>query len=91
MAAEWAFEADVVGSERPAVVHVTVCCSEGERKDAPYQGIVEDGNMIRDGHQAPSAGLVVGARFEEIEEWLQIVDFSLAEECKKAATQEMDT
>lgn len=36
VAAEGAFEADVVGAERPAVVLVPVEGGEGKREDTPY-------------------------------------------------------
>lgn len=82
---EAGFKADVVAGEAPALVHIAVDCCEGERENTPHERVVQDTDMVRDGEEAASAGLVVGAGIDEVEEGSEAMHFGLVESEEEGA------
>jgi hypothetical protein len=73
------FEADVVATKRPAMVHVAVDGRERERKDAPYQRVVKDRDVVGNCQEPFLPRFVVCSRLDEVEKSRQAIDFRFVE------------
>ena len=85
--AKGSLKADIMAGKRPSMVHVAIDSGEGEGKDAPYQGIVKDGDVVGNCHESLLARLVFRSRLEKVEEPWQSVDFSFVEAEKEQSGQ----
>lgn len=79
MGAHGPFEADVVATKRPAVVHVAVDGCKREGKDAPYQRVIKDRNVVGNCQEPFLPRFVLCPRLDEVEKSRQAIDFCFVE------------
>jgi hypothetical protein len=79
MGAHGPFETDVMATKRPAMVHVAIDGCERERKDAPYQRVVKDRDVVGNCQEPFLPRFVLCPGLDEVEKSGQAIDFRFVE------------